>query len=85
MAGTWMSIVEGFGGMLVRNNVLHFNPLIPAQWKSLSFKITYRRALLQVTIEGKKVTIENQSGQTIQLSVNSTLHQLKAMETYSNN
>ena len=33
MAGTWMSIVEGFGGMRVKNNQLHFEPRIPVQWK----------------------------------------------------
>jgi maltose phosphorylase len=26
MAGTWMSIVEGFGGMQNQNNQLHFSP-----------------------------------------------------------
>jgi maltose phosphorylase len=29
MAGTWMSIVEGFGGMRVKDNALHFSPKIP--------------------------------------------------------
>jgi maltose phosphorylase len=26
MAGTWMSIVEGFGGMRVKNDTLNFSP-----------------------------------------------------------
>ena len=30
MAGTWMSIVEGFGGMRVKNNILSFTPQIPS-------------------------------------------------------
>src|SRR5210317_2429366 len=29
MAGTWMSIVEGFGGVQVINNELHVNPILP--------------------------------------------------------
>ena len=33
MAGTWMSIVEGFGGMRVKNDALHFTPRIPRQWE----------------------------------------------------
>jgi maltose phosphorylase len=32
MAGTWISIVEGFGGMRVRDNVICFNPLSPTKW-----------------------------------------------------
>ena len=31
MAGTWMSIVEGFGGMRIKEGLLHFSPKIPDQ------------------------------------------------------
>jgi maltose phosphorylase len=50
MAGTWMSIVEGFGGMRVKNDKLHFSPLIPKQWKSYSFKINFRGQIIQVLV-----------------------------------
>tara|TARA_R110002049_G_scaffold2557_4_gene18959 strand:- start:5867 stop:8173 length:2307 start_codon:yes stop_codon:yes gene_type:complete len=50
MAGTWMSIVEGFGGMRVKNNTLHFSPQIPEQWKSYSFKINFRGSILKIYI-----------------------------------
>lgn len=50
MAGTWMSIVEGFGGMRVRDNALHFEPRIPAQWEAYSFKINFRNQILKVSI-----------------------------------
>src|SRR5690606_23701580 len=39
MAGTWMSVVKGFGGMRVKDGVLHFSPFIPDQWKSYSFRL----------------------------------------------
>ena len=29
MAGTWMSIVEGFGGMRIQDGLLSFRPAIP--------------------------------------------------------
>lgn len=51
MAGTWMSIVEGFGGMRVRDGILHFHPQIPNQWKSYSFKINFRNCVLKVYVE----------------------------------
>jgi len=50
MAGTWMSIVEGFGGMRVKNDALHFEPKIPSEWKGYSFKINFRNQILQVYI-----------------------------------
>ena len=63
MAGTWMSIVEGFGGMRVRNNQLHFEPKIPAQWKGYSFKVNFRNAIIKVEVkqEGTNVSIEGNS------------------------
>ncbi|WP_297869420.1 glycoside hydrolase family 65 protein [uncultured Flavobacterium sp.] len=63
MAGTWMSIVEGFGGMRVRNNQLHFEPKIPAQWKGYSFKVNFRNAIVKVEVkqEGTNISIEGNS------------------------
>ncbi len=63
MAGTWMSIVEGFGGMRVKNNQLHFEPKIPAQWKGYSFKVNFRNAIVKVEVkqEGTNVSIEGNS------------------------
>lgn len=57
MAGTWLSVVEGFGGMRVRNDQLHFDPLLPKQWKSLTFKVHFRNRIIQVSINHQRVTI----------------------------
>ncbi len=54
MAGTWMSIVEGFGGMRVKNDTLHFSPKIPKEWKGYSFKINFRNQILKVTVTPDK-------------------------------
>ncbi len=50
MAGTWMSIVEGFGGMRVKDDVLHFTPRIPKEWDGYSFKINFRNQILKVSV-----------------------------------
>lgn len=50
MAGTWMSIVEGFGGMRVKNDMLAFEPRIPKQWQGYSFKINFRDQILKVKV-----------------------------------
>ena len=51
MAGTWMSIVEGFGGMRVADDKLSFEPKIPEQWEAYSFKINFRERILKVTVK----------------------------------
>ena len=50
MAGTWMSIVEGFGGMRIKDDTLHFSPKIPKQWQGYSFKINFRNKILKVVV-----------------------------------
>ena len=45
-----MYIVEGFGGMRVKNDALHFSPKIPKEWTSYSFKINFRNQIIKVSI-----------------------------------
>jgi len=49
MAGTWMAIVQGFGGMRIwEDGKLTFNPQIPTEWTSYSFKINFRGQIIRV-------------------------------------
>ncbi|WP_047550617.1 glycoside hydrolase family 65 protein [Psychroserpens sp. Hel_I_66] len=50
MAGTWMSIVEGFGGMRVKDDMLSFEPKIPKEWDAYSFKINFRNQILKINV-----------------------------------
>ncbi|MBD1394395.1 glycoside hydrolase family 65 protein [Mucilaginibacter glaciei] len=72
MAGTWMSVVEGFGGMRVKDGMLSFNPLLPHKWEAFSFQVGFRGALLQVIVSRKAVSIKNISGMGVTVKVNGT-------------
>lgn len=61
MAGTWMSVVIGFGGMRVKDEQLSFKPFIPDQWDGYSFKIRFREWLLKINVTKDKVEVENRS------------------------
>jgi maltose phosphorylase len=56
MAGTWMSIVEGFGGMRIVNDQLSFHPRIPEQWKAYSFKVNFRNQILKIEVASNKTS-----------------------------
>jgi maltose phosphorylase len=62
MAGTWMSIVKGFGGMRVRDGKAYFAPFVPDNWTSFSFNVRFRGNLLNIKTTGIEVSIENLSG-----------------------
>ncbi|MFD2943203.1 glycoside hydrolase family 65 protein [Flavobacterium notoginsengisoli] len=70
MAGTWMSIVEGFGGMRVKNDQLHFSPKIPKEWKGYSFKINFRNQILKVSVNHNETTFTVDSDQDLNIVVN---------------
>ncbi len=73
MAGTWLSVVEGFGGMRVKNNELHFDPKLPQNWKSLSFKINFRGTIVncdfgaenKITQQGEQKVVVKIKGEQI--------------------
>ncbi len=70
MAGTWMSIVEGFGGMRVREGKLYFEPKIPKEWNGYSFKINFRNQILKIAVTTDKTTFSIESGDELSVFVN---------------
>jgi maltose phosphorylase len=72
MAGTWMSIVEGFGGMRVKNDTLHFEPKIPKEWKGYSFKINFRNQILKVSVNQNETIFTVDGDQDLPIIVNGT-------------
>ncbi|RZJ75247.1 MAG: glycoside hydrolase family 65 protein, partial [Flavobacterium sp.] len=81
MAGTWLSVVEGFGGMRVKNNQLSLHPVLPKNWQSYSFKIGFRKAIVTVKFDGKKVSLSNESEHALNLNVFGKDEHLEANST----
>jgi maltose phosphorylase len=70
MAGTWMSIVEGFAGMRVKNNTLSFQTFIPKTWDSYAFHVQFRGVKLFVKIKQHDFELINKSNQEINIIFN---------------
>ncbi|MFD1770222.1 family 65 glycosyl hydrolase domain-containing protein [Sphingobacterium suaedae] len=70
MAGTWLSIVEGFAGMRVYNDQLHFKPFIPSNWESYAFHVQFRGVKLYVKVSRDNFEIKNLSESGINLIFN---------------
>jgi len=70
MAGTWMSIVEGFGGMRLRDGLLNFEPRIPKQWDNYTFKVSFRGRLLKVSVSRDGNLFYLDSGESLKIIVN---------------
>lgn len=61
MAGTWLSVLKGFGGMRIREDKLCFNPFLPEQWKSYSFRLEFRGRVIKVRVteDGAETILES--------------------------
>ncbi|GLR15664.1 family 65 glycosyl hydrolase domain-containing protein [Portibacter lacus] len=81
MAGTWMSIVKGFGGMQVINGIVHFEPKIPKSWKGLSFRLKFRGTVLDIVITSESSKIIRLSGPKVVVAINGNEAALSAENT----
>lgn len=69
MAGTWMSVVHGFGGLRVQDDKLVLRPFIPGHWSSFSFKVMFRGARLNVNVTDKDITVSNETETAVDVRI----------------
>ncbi|HBB90441.1 MAG: maltose phosphorylase [Bacteroidetes bacterium GWF2_49_14] len=77
MAGTWMAVVEGFAGMKVAANQLHFNPVLPEGWTSLSFSVHFRESLYSVNITSDSIIISDRNYRETKIRIGSFEYPIK--------
>ncbi|WP_010518167.1 glycoside hydrolase family 65 protein [Croceivirga radicis] len=81
MAGTWMSIVEGFGGMRVLEDKLNFFPQIPENWDAYSFKVNFRNRIITVKVSKTGSSYQLNGTEEMSIRVNGERVVLKPGET----
>ena len=69
MAGTWLSIVAGFGGMRIQNDKLSFAPKMPKAWDGFSFKLNFRNQIVKVAVSKDKYTFSLDGGDDLNILV----------------
>ena len=72
MGGSWMSIVEGFAGLKVKNDKIYFDTKIPKKWESYSFKVNIKNRKIEIKIDQKSTSAKLISGDKINLIINDT-------------
>ena len=67
MAGTWVSLVSGFGGLRDDDGRLSFAPRLPTAWTRLAFRLRVADALLRVTMTRHETTYALEAGGPLEL------------------
>ena len=69
MGGSWLAIVEGFGGKRVQDGKLVLNPQIPPAWKRYAFRILWRDRPVEVTVGRDGVEVLYAGPQPVTVSI----------------
>jgi alpha,alpha-trehalose phosphorylase len=69
MGGTWMAIVFGFAGLRLKEDGLHFAPVIPQPWNAYAFKVRYRGRLIAVRVDKEGATFGLAEGDALAIKV----------------
>jgi maltose phosphorylase len=76
MAGTWMSFIEGFAGLKIKNGLLSFTPKISNKWTSYAFHLNFRGRLIYVEVSHDQTIIKRVEGEDLVVLLNDIPHQL---------
>jgi kojibiose phosphorylase len=91
LGGTWQAVIMGFCGVSVREGILHLDPQLPRQWRSVVCKIWWRGGLLAIKAEretlvlhwrGDKPATRGRVG-VVPVRVYGVLHRLRADRAYA--
>ena len=80
MAGTWMSLIEGFAGLKIKNDLLSLNPKISDQWTSYSFYLNFRDRLIFIEVGQDQTNIKMEEGEDLEVLLNDTPVQLSTQK-----
>jgi len=58
MAGSWMSVVNGFAGMRILKDKLFFAPFLPDHWQGYAFSMSYRGNRVHLLVDKTHTTYE---------------------------
>ncbi|MGY6562699.1 MAG: family 65 glycosyl hydrolase domain-containing protein [Luteibaculaceae bacterium] len=77
MAGTWLAVTHGFGGLRMKNGVFHFEPFLPKEWESCAFNLVYRGQKFSITIKQTEIVVKNNSDKELPLVVEGKEYNIK--------
>jgi kojibiose phosphorylase len=90
LGGTWQALMMGFCGLSVQKGILHLDPHLPRQWRSIGCKIVWKGGLLGVragkntlTLQWRRARpIKRGSMRVLPVCVYGALHQLESGKPY---
>ncbi|MGI5440722.1 glycoside hydrolase family 65 protein [Streptomyces shenzhenensis] len=67
LAGSWIALVAGFGGMRYHGETVHFAPRLPEKLRRLAFSVHVRQRCLRVEVTRSQATYTLVEGEPLQI------------------
>ena len=77
MGGNFMAIVYGFGGLRIKEDGIHFAPVIPECWEEYCFQVNYEDSRIRITVRSEECTFTLMKGAAKQIFVYGCKYELK--------
>ncbi|WP_266159390.1 beta-phosphoglucomutase, partial [Dyella silvatica] len=81
MAGSWLALTWGFGGLRVSDGMPSLSPRLPQAWSGYRFGLRWHDAQLRVTVDRQGVIYSLGRGDALSFRHNGNAQQLRAGET----
>jgi trehalose/maltose hydrolase-like predicted phosphorylase len=69
MAGSWLSVVCGFAGLRADAGKLELSPVLPSGWNGYRFRLTFKGARIEVSVNKGCCSVRNLNGEPIEFSL----------------
>jgi alpha,alpha-trehalose phosphorylase len=67
LAGTWLVVAAGFGGLRDTADTLNFDPRLPSRLTRISFRLVYRDRRLRVQVRAEEASYELLEGEPLEI------------------
>jgi alpha,alpha-trehalose phosphorylase len=78
LGGTWMAVVNGFGGLRDDTGSLSFNPVLPDKWSRLAFQVVWHGTRIGVELRRNETVYRHLDGSAVSFRHNDQTVELKA-------
>ena len=76
LGGLWQAVVLGFAGLDLKGDMLAIDPKLPPQWRSLSFRVRWRRRSVAIRISGDTVQATLVEGEGMDMRIGAATRKL---------
>jgi len=69
LGALWQAVIPGFGGLDLKGDTLGIDPRLPPQWRSLSFRVSWRGRSVAIRVAGDTVQATLVEGEGMEMRI----------------